>query len=368
MKTICCIWIPILIVLCISGRFSEKCPFNSVFTCKNFKGKLFADCSNKTLTSAPNFSDDVIGINFSGNSFSDIPQSLPEKLLYLNMSTNALVSMAQSSLKRYRSLQNLSLSNNKLIDIPIGTFQSNLQLVELDVSFNMKLTIEVMYNISLDLKNSKIQKLSFEKIQCTHGLNQIVKQYHVRNLKYTQLQELNIASNRISLFERGALSLLPKTLRILNGADNKPVFGSCLMEVPSFNSLEMLNISFQNYFHQVDFKYFFDEKCNDTRKTSPSFSTRQTLNDNDHKNYSNYNMFLIPDELSKPVFNYTLYLPHNLRKLYFHDSLMKTSIRRFPFAPNNRLTHVIVQNNIVYELIGPFTGLLKLQYLDLSGI
>ena len=224
-----------------------------------------------------------------------------------------------------------------------------------------------MYNISLDLKNSKIQKLSFEKIQCTHGLNQIVKQYHVVNLKYIQLQELNIACNRISLFERGALSLLPKTLRILNGADNKPVFGSCLMEVPSFNSLEMLNISFQNYFHQVDFKYFFDEKCNDTRKTSPSFSTRQTLNDNDLKNYSNYNMFLIPDDLSKPVFNYTLNLPHNLRKLYFHDSLMKTSIRRFPFAPNNRLTHVFVQNNIVYELIGPITGLLKLQYLDLSG-
>ncbi|XP_078329105.1 toll-like receptor 4 [Crassostrea virginica] len=370
MNAICCIWIPILIALCISGRFSEKCPFNSVCTCQNFKGKLFADCSGKTLTTAPIFSDDVIGINFSGNSFSDIPQSLPEKLLYLNMSTNALVSMAQSSLKRYRSLQNLSLSNNKLIDIPIGTFQSNLQLVELDVSFNMKLTIEVMYNISLDLKNSKIQKLSFEKIQCTHGLNQIVKQYHVRNLKYTQLKELNIASNRIGLLERGALSLLPKTLRILNGADNKPSFGFYLMELSSLYSLEILNTSFQNSYHQVDFKYFFNENCNDTRKTSSYFCTRQASiykNDNDHKNYSNNNMSLITDELSKPVFNYTLYLPHNLRKLYFHDSLMKISIRRVPFAPNNRLTHIFAQNNILYELIGPFTGLLKLQYLDLSG-
>ena len=79
-------------------------------------------------------------------------------------------------------------------------------------------------------------------------------------------------------------------------------------------------------------------------------------------------MCLIPDELYEPEYNLTLYLPPNLRKLYFHDSLMKTSIRRFPFAPNNRLTHVIVQNNSVYELIGPFTGLLKVQYLDLSGI
>ena len=163
MTAICCIWIPVLIVLCISGSFSEKCPFNSVCTCQNFKGKLFADCSDKNLASAPTFSDDVIGINFSGNDFSDIPQSLPEKLLYLDISTNALISIAQTSLKRYKSLQNLSLSNNKLYDIPIGTFRSNLQLIELDVSFNMNLTIDVMYNISLDLKNSKNKKTKLWK-------------------------------------------------------------------------------------------------------------------------------------------------------------------------------------------------------------
>ena len=371
MSVLCCIWILVLIVLCISGRFSDKCPFNSVCTCTTFKGKLFADCSDKKLTSAPFFSDDVIGINFSGNNFSDFPQSLPEKLLYLDISTNALVSMAQSSLKRYRSLQNLSLSNNKLIDIPIGTFQSNLQLKELDVSFNIKLTIEVMYNISLDLKNSKIQKLSFEKLHCTYGLNQIVKKDHVIHLKYTQLQELNIASNRISLFELGALSLLPKTLRILNFADNRPSFGFYILEVSSLSSLENFNTSFQNYFHQVDFKYFFYEQCNDTRKTSSYFSTRQTLiykKVNDHKNSSNFNMFPITDELYKlPAFNYTLYLSRNMRKIYIHDNLLKISIRKYPFAPNNRLTHIFAQNNILYELIGPITGLLKLQYLDLSG-
>ena len=78
-------------------------------------------------------------------------------------------------------------------------------------------------------------------------------------------------------------------------------------------------------------------------------------------------MCLIPNELHKPVFNFTLYLPRNVRKLYLHDNLIKISIRRFPFAPTNKLTHTFAQNNIVYELIGPFTGLSKLQYLDLSG-
>ena len=251
--------IPILIVLCINGGFSEKCPFNSVCICQKFKGKLFADCSDINLMSAPVFSDNVIGVNFSKNLFSEIPQTLPEKLLYLDISTNALVSLNHSSLTLYRSLQNLSLSNNTLIDIPIGTFQSNVQLRDLDVSFNMELTIEVIYNISLDLKNSTIQKLNFEKIQCTYGVSQILKIDHVINLKYTQLQELNVASNRIHSLELGLFSLLPKSLRVINVADNVLSFGFYLMEVSSLDRLEILNASFQHSFHQVDFHNFFDK-------------------------------------------------------------------------------------------------------------
>nr|XP_022308408.1 toll-like receptor 2 [Crassostrea virginica] len=347
--------IPILIVLCINGGFSEKCPFNSVCICQKFKGKLFADCSDKKLMSAPVFSDNVIGVNFSKNLFSEIPKTLPEKLLYLDISTNALVSLNHSSLTLYRSLQNLSLSNNKLDDIPIGTFQSNVQLRDLDVSFNMELTIEVIYNISLDLKNSTIQKLNFEKIQCTYGVSQILKIDHVINLKYTQLQELNVASNRIHSLELGLLSLLPKSLRVINVADNVLSFGFYLMEVSSLGRLEILNASFQHSFHQVDFHNFFDKKCNDTRKPSC--------------NCLNFYKLLapVPNELSIGVLNYTLYLPRNAKKIYIHDNLLKVSIREFPFSPNNRLTHIFAQNNIVYELIGPFTGLLKLQYLDLSG-
>ena len=363
--------IPILIVLCINGGFSEKCPFNSVCICQKFKGKLFADCSDKNLMSAPVFSDNVIGVNFSKNLFSEIPQTLPEKLLYLDISTNALVSLNHSSLTLYRSLQNLSLSNNTLIDIPIGTFQSNVQLRDLDVSFNMELTIEVIYNISLDLKNSTIQKLNFEKIQCTYGVSQILKIDHVINLKYTQLQELNVASNRIHSLELGLFSLLPKSLRVINVADNVLSFGFYLMEASSLDRLEILNASFQHSFHQVDFHNFFDKKCNDTRKPSSYFNTRQALiiKNDKHSNYLNFYKLLapVPNELSIGVLNYTLYLPRNARKFYIHDNLLKVSIREFPFAPNNKLTHIFAQNNIVYELIGPFTGLLKLQYLDLSG-
>ena len=54
----------------------------------------------------------------------------------------------------------------------------------------MELTIEVIYNISFDLKRSYIQRLNFENRHYTYRLSQILNKYHVSNLKHTQLQEL----------------------------------------------------------------------------------------------------------------------------------------------------------------------------------
>ena len=149
------------------------------------------------------------------------------------MSKNLLVSITQSALRRYKLLQNLSVSYIQLTEVTMGTFQSNLQLRELDVSHNMGLTIEVIHNISFDLKSSYIQRLNFENLHCTYGLSQIFKKYHVSNLKHTQLQELNLASNRIHSLEFGVLSLFPKSLRVFNIANNVLSYGFYIMEFSS---------------------------------------------------------------------------------------------------------------------------------------
>ena len=215
--------------LWITGGSSDRCPLNRVCSCQNLQGKLFADCSERHLTKASPFSEDVIGISFEKNNFTVIPKNLPEKLLYLDMSKNLLVSITQSSLRRYKLLQNFSVSYNQLTEVTRGTFQWNLQLRELDVSHNMGLTIEVIHNISFDLKSSNIQRLNFENLHCTYGLSQIFKKYHVSNLKHTQLQELNLASNRIHSLEFGGLSLFPKSLRVFNIANNVLSYGFYIM-------------------------------------------------------------------------------------------------------------------------------------------
>ena len=232
--------IPIVMVLFFNGGRGDTCDISSICMCREIGGQLFADCSNKNLTKAPVFLSDVIGINLSKNKFSNIPQTLPANLLFLDMSRNELLTLDNTSFERYRLIQNLSVSGNILTEVYLGTFQSNYQLKHLDVSFNKMLTIEAMYNVSFDLRKSEIQTLNFAKLHCTYGVSQNLKQYHVCNLKHTKLRELNIASNRISSLELGALSLLPKSLRILNIADNVLSFGFYVMEFAVLYNLEIL--------------------------------------------------------------------------------------------------------------------------------
>ena len=56
-----------------------------------------------------------------------------------------------------------------------------------------------------------------------------------------------------------------------------------------------------------------------------------------------------------------------MQKLYINNNLYKLSIQNLLIASSNKLTHVFAQQSIIYELIGPLTGLLHVKYVDLSG-
>ncbi|XP_061165665.1 toll-like receptor 4 [Saccostrea echinata] len=330
---------------------------------------MFAVCTDLNLDKAPDFPNNVVGINFARNNFESIPQNLPKSLMYLDMSHNNIQSLDNSSVVRYRLLRNFSVSWNKLSNIQIGTFQLHSNLQHLDISNNDILTIEVISNISSDLKDSRIKTLNFEKLQCTYGISQIIEVNHVAHLKNTNLQELNLASNRINSLELSVLVSLPKSLRVLNLADNKLSFGLYIMEFAVLKSLEILNISFQYSFHQMGMTVDFFEKCNDTRIQGVDLgsSIPGSKNNDTNRGLSFGGLMSKYVDDSTRVENYTVYLPPNLRKLYFHDNLYKMSVPKIPIGPINKLTHIYVQRNIIYEVIGPFTGIENIRYIDFSG-
>ncbi|XP_062620245.1 toll-like receptor 4, partial [Saccostrea cucullata] len=357
-------WISILMCLVMVEGLKYKCPFSSLCTCTAHNKSIFADCSGQGLNKTPEFPSDVTGINLARNNFSHIPQNLPQTLLYLEMSHNKLYKLDNASLAKYIHLRNFSISWNRLIEVQKGTFQNTSFLENLDISYNTILTIDVLFNISQDLKNSNIKTLNFEKLQCTYGVSQILTINHILNLKRTQLKELNLASNRINSLETGALASLPKSLLVLNLADNVLSYGLYIMEFAALHKLEVLNVSFQSTFHQVLMNRNFFDQCNDTRR-KPNFDLylHETCNSatSVDKVLPEMDNFLTRD------FNYTVYFPPNLRKFYFHDNLYKMSIPHFPLAHLANLTHVYGQRNIIYEVIGPVTGVDQIDYIDFSG-
>ncbi|XP_061165662.1 toll-like receptor 4 [Saccostrea echinata] len=336
------------------------CSSNERCVCHKLNGKLWANCKHLHLATAPSFSSEVIGINLADNILSSFPTKLPVNILYLNVSKNNLVNVTEDSLASYSSLRNLSISENLLHTIELGSFKNSSNLVHLDISGNQELTLEVLANISSDLrKSTSIRVLNFEKLQCTYGVSFIVKKYHMADLKHTSLEELNLASNRINSLELGVLTELPKSLKYLNLANNVLSFGFYLLEFGTLFNVISINASFQSSFHQIRLKDFFT-RCKDTQAVCAN------LSENEHGEMT------AKKRLSLPLltqFNVTVFLPPNLKTLYFHDNLYKMTLQNFVLKSVKApvLSKVYFQNNIIYELNGPITGIERVVYADFSN-
>lgn len=107
----------VVILPALLGVESIKCSSETKCTCHGYKGKLFANCSNLKLTSAPSFNDDVIGINLANNEISLFPPNLSKDIDYVDVSKNRLQTIDKSSLSNNIALRYLTLSENNLHSI-----------------------------------------------------------------------------------------------------------------------------------------------------------------------------------------------------------------------------------------------------------
>ncbi|XP_062591435.1 toll-like receptor 4 [Saccostrea cucullata] len=351
-------------LLCLSVLFathfkveSLECSSDKRCRCEIYQGQLWANCENLNLTTTPSFNNDVTGINLARNSLSKFPENLPSRILYLDVSENILQKMHLESLGKYIDLRNLSVSSNKLRSIELGAFENSKNMLHLDISSNQELTLEVIVNVSSDLQNStSIRVLNFEKLQCTYGVSFNLMKYHTVYLKHTKLEKLNLASNRINSLETGVLTELPKSLKHLNLANNILSFGFYLAEFGDLPNVVSINVSFQASFRQLLTTEFLIN-CNDTRAVGNRLAEPNDILARSPK----LSLSL------KRNFNISIYLPRNLKSLYFHDNLYKFTLQDYVFKMAQKLTHLYMQNNIIYELNGPIIGFESVEYIDFSN-
>ncbi|XP_062597087.1 toll-like receptor 4 isoform X2 [Saccostrea cucullata] len=357
----------------------KNCSSNSKCKCFNINGYLHANCSNLGLSVAPEFHPNVESVDFRLNNFLKFPSNLTRNIRYLNLEHNFIEQLTRESVHQLRNLENLSMSNNELKSIEKGTFMTFTELRHLDLSYNLQLSLSTLTNISFDLQFTRIKVLILEKVQCTYGISTAVYIEQIRHLSNTSLEQFNIASNRINHFEFGAFSYLPKTLRIFNFADNVLSFGAYLLNLGQLSNVMMLNASYQSSFHAID-PVDFNFRCKDRHENDNSdFSIdfgpheENTGLDFNHRDYKRKRSLHFAsgrpfqEEIVGGKQNTTIYLPPNLRTIYFHDNMYKYAFPTLFLNVSDTFTHVHFQNSIIYRFDGPVYGMRSVQYLDLSN-
>mgnify|MGYP003689952731 CR=1 FL=1 len=177
---------------------------------------------------------------------------------------------------------------------------------------------------------------------------------------------MNLASNRINSFEFGVFTMLPKTLKYLNVANNVLSYGYYLAEFGSLQNLVTLTFSYQSFFHQVWVKNFLI-RCNYTLDPCNSVKTDGLSNFTESPNTGKV-IRQFSSSLKRPK-NITVYIPPKMEVLYFHDNMYKLELQDFTLKSVNgpKLTHFHLQNNIIYSLTGPIIGLSSVLHADLSN-
>ncbi|XP_062602628.1 toll-like receptor 4 [Saccostrea cucullata] len=315
-----------LAVMFISNSccMDDKCSYSRTVRCD-----MLANCSGLKQTVIPSFNESVTCVDLSEN-----------RLHYVN----------RSSFYGLKNLTFIDLSRNVLKKIEEGTFSNLENLNYLDISFNINLGLAVLPNVTFGLNQTKITVFKFEQITCPGGRSNILRRHHLINLDNTSITELNIASNRIEMFETCVIFNLPKTIKKLSVAENRLIVGKYVFEYYLLSGVEILNASLRNTPAR-----FIDSitRCKDNVDPLKD----KTYDYSCHKNLS------ISSIYDDPLISVSL--PPNLQIVYANSSKLYTRVAKFELKKNN-LREIYFQNNVIHSWIGPIQGVENITLLDMS--
>ncbi|XP_061176918.1 toll-like receptor 4 [Saccostrea echinata] len=309
----------------ICARSKKRCPHSSTKDCD-----VLVDCSRKKLTEIPKFVTNVTCIFLRENKISLI---------------------AYSSFQGLHRLHTLDLSGNILKTIHEGAFGGLKMLQYLDISYNNNLGFAVLPNVTHNLNKTNIKVLKFDQITCMGGRGTVLRQHHLHNLKNTSLEELSTSSNRIDLFEPCVLSHLPKTMKKMSFAANRFSAGMYAFEFHTLENVQVINASLRNrpphFYESVSScrENFDKEEFTPLRKTC-----LQSVKSNTKPSHH---------------FNVTYSVPPNLHTLYLNSSRIFFRATAFGIH-ENKIRRLFLQDNIIYQFIGPLFGVENITEIDLS--
>nr|XP_022298935.1 toll-like receptor 4 [Crassostrea virginica] len=209
------------------------------------------------------------------------------------------------------------------------------------------------------IQNSTIEILRLNRIQCTFGVGAELRIEDLRFLKYTNLKEIRLKSNRIEQVENGATYFLPQSLEKIYVEDNLFTFGLYIFEIISLQNLKWLNIALQQMSHSpVEVVENILHFCVNKRRKIIS----------DMEVYPSNKSIKHAQEMYKAMstYNFTIPVPPNLEKISAMRMGLRYVIPKLKFSKNT-IKELYMQRNTFYQWTGPIIGMNHLHLLDLSN-
>ncbi|CAC5414807.1 unnamed protein product [Mytilus coruscus] len=257
------------------------------------------------------------------------------------------------------NVEHLDISKCRIILIFNGTFKTLSRLKYLDLSDNRCLELRSFENMTYDLFSTSIKILRINKIRQTFAVNTKILKCNLQYLRHTKITEIYIDSNRLQLFEPGALNMLPKTLEKISAGDNQFTFGKYIGELSVLSNVQELNVSYMGISHNFLDK---DEDCSIVSWDNSSCGKDSHIFRQDDNKINKIDYF----QTSSGDVTITLHIPYELRIFHYKRCDMRYYLPEI-FLTNNSLEYIDASFNTLYDWRGPFYNLDNLKFLDLSN-
>jgi hypothetical protein len=152
----------------------------------------------------------------------------------------------------------------------VGTYRHLAFLSLLDVSWNRCLKLTGVENITHDLPYTSITVLKVNSVRQPFDLTMQITIANFEKLIYTNLTKLSVEGNKIQMFEKGALRMLPQTLRYLSIGDNSFSYGHYFSDL-YYLPVHCLNSSY--LFQTHDPRVLRTEPCDDHHEEGRNFNS-----------------------------------------------------------------------------------------------
>ena len=311
------------------------------------------------------------------------------------------------------SISEVDLSFCKIERIEARVFEPLKHLSYLDLSHNENLKFASMKNISDGLESTNITVLKLNQVHSIWEKCVEITKDHVEGFNKTNLKEIYLESNKISVIDKKAVAYIPRSLEVVSLKDNIIMLGvyiyEILQRVDLLDHLQKVDISDQNRNHfmlrwkrdkenetiqQVENVLFENNKYGNRsvvtkhaeklmvnnrmnatiQKTQPDLIAKLTATQLSRWLTSRHNatteiqqVHRSPDNKQPSVSKGTisLVLPKNLNCLDASNMKVRLELRSVTFEPN-KLQKLFLSRNTFFHWYGPFKGLGNLTKLDLS--